>query len=969
MTGHAPISIGKKRRRQGAICEAQVKRIAVTSPSAQSTTALWHYWGKARPATDADAPFHLLAYHCLDVAAVGVAYLEAAPALRSWLTNALGLRSQESLVAWMSFWLCLHDLGKFSEAFQGQRPDLFKRLRGGDPTINYKVRHDTLGRAVWTELLEQVAVDESWLGPYTEDHLDGLRAWVRAVTGHHGQPPKSDRIHLAHHFDEAHDCSAILAFVNQVKALTLGDAQQLFPTTLDVDGFCQTSERLSWWIAGLAVLADWIGSNTDYFKYRDKPPVDGQLGDYWEHAQHCARRALAATGVLPAVAPSPTDLVTLFPKLAKPSPLQAWASDITLPAEPNLVMLEDVTGAGKTEAAVMLAHRMMSGGLASGFFIGLPTMATANAMYDRIASVFERLFGKDASLALAHGQRNLVEAFARTVLRAGPAESDPTQRDESATARCTAWLADHNKRALIAAAGVGTIDQVMLGVLHSKHQSLRLLGLFRKVLIVDEVHACDAYMQRVLESLLEFHAYSGGCAILLSATLPMAMKQALLSAYARGRRLAVAEHAAPPPRIGSSDFPLATTWHSGIGAYVVEQALASRPEVCRSVAFRYVSEWHAVIDMIEAALAQGRCVCWMRNTVADALDAFDALRNRLDKNRIILFHARFALQDRLAIEQRVLDHFGPGSDAEKRRGRLVIATQVVEQSLDADWDVVVSDLAPIDRLIQRGGRLMRHVRDAAGNRLDQPGASDARGRPCLWVHGPAWTEAPPANWFKAALPKAASVYPHPGQLWLSAKALQTGQMCMPDDARSLIEGVFGVDASFPSTLDANANRAEGENLAARSQGGNNVIKLTAGYVRGNVIDWWSEAKTPSRLGEASTTVMLACWQGDCLLPWVEHESPAAAWAYSSVRVPQRLIAQRASGSTPAREAALCAAEAELPGAGKWSVLLPLEPDSSGAWRGRAMTAEQKSRPARACEWTYATATGLMPLKSQQEDNE
>lgn len=932
-------------------------------------SAFWNYWGKARPVEGSAAAFHLLPYHCLDVAAVGAAYLDAAPGMRRWLCDKLGAASEADLVAWLSFWLCLHDLGKYAEAFQSQRPDLFQRLRGRSPRLEYNVRHDTLGRVVWTELLEQIAVDEEWLGPCTEDHDRGLRAWVHAVTGHHGQPPKVDRIRFEHHFDKTEDRAAIVAFVGQVKSLTLGAVQPLLHTQFDADDFCDASERLSWWIAGLAVLADWIGSNTEHFKYRDRPPADGRLEDYWEHAKRCAQRALTATGVLPPLAPNRAGLTTLFPKLAKPSPLQAWASDCPLPTGPAFVMLEDVTGAGKTEAALMLAHRLMSSGLADGFFIGLPTMATANAMYGRIAEVFGRLFGDDASLALAHGQRSLVEAFAKTVLRAGPAEGDATQHDETATARCTAWLADHNKRALIAAAGVGTIDQAMLGVLHSKHQSLRLLGLFRKVLIVDEVHACDPYMQRVLESLLEFHAYSGGCAILLSATLPQGMKQSLLGAYARGRRLALAARAAPPPRIESSDFPLATVWHSGSGARASEQPLASRPEVCRSVALRYASERQAVMGMIEGALAQGRCVCWMRNTVADALDAYDDLCNRISASRITLFHARFALEDRLAIEEGILKRFGPHSAAELRRGQLVIATQVVEQSLDADWDVVVSDLAPIDRLIQRAGRLQRHVRDAAGNRLGEPGARDQRGEPCLWVHGPAWSEAPPANWFKAAFPKAAAVYPHHGQLWLTAKALQAGRMRMPEDARRLIEGVFYAAATFPAELDANASRAEGDDLAARSQGGANVIKLTQGYTRGAVIDWWSEARTPSRLGEASTTVVLARWVGNRLLPWVEHASATAAWAYSSVRVPQRSIAQRSPGSTPTQEAALCAAEAAMPGAGKWSVLLPLQQGTGGDWQGSAMTAEQTRRPARSGEWTYASTTGLMPTKTQEEDTE
>lgn len=930
-------------------------------------SSFWCYWGKAKPPDGSSVSMHLLPYHCLDVAAVGSAYLASAPGFRSWLAAELGVASEDDLMAWLSFWLCLHDLGKFSEAFQGQRADLFETLRSRPPRMPYAERHDTLGWVAWRELLEQPAIEEAWLGPQTEDYLQGLDAWVRAVTGHHGQPPKSDPIPFGQHFDRVQDSASIVAFVGAAKALLLQDRRPMLHTTLGTDEFCEASQRLSWWIAGLAVLADWIGSNTDFFAYRDQPPADGRLGDYWQHALQRAALALDACGVSPCKPALPASLTALFPGITHPSPLQSWAASEPLGPEPSLVMLEDVTGAGKTEAAVMLAHRMMAADRADGFFIGLPTMATANAMYGRVVEVFQCLFGNDASLALAHGQRNLVEAFAATVVRAGPVEGDRTQRDESASARCTAWLADHNKRALMAAAGVGTIDQAMLSVLHSKHQSLRLLGLFRKVLIVDEVHACDSYMQRVLESLLEFHAFAGGSAILLSATLPQAMKQALLKAYVRGRGLARGLRSPPQPAVNAMDFPLATHWHETMGQQVREQPLASRPQVCRSVGLRYLADRQAVDDMIDAALSSGRCVCWMRNTVADALEAFEAWRPRVVGDRLTLFHARFALADRLAIESDILQRFGKDSGAEQRRGQLVIATQVVEQSLDADWDVVVSDLAPIDRLIQRAGRLQRHVRDADGNRMREDGASDARGEPCLWVHAPAWTESPARGWYKAAFPKGAAVYPNHAHLWLTAKLLQAGRLRMPEDARDWIESVFGEKAAAPPQLAANADRAEGDNLAARSQGGANVVKLGSGYVRSDVIDWWSEARTPSRLGEASTAVVLARWHGDELLPWAALDRPAVAWAYSSVRVPERLIALRCNGETAVREAALLEAEALMPGAGKWSVLLPLEQGTDGVWRGRAMTAEGRHQSARVCDWTYSASGGLMPAKTDQQE--
>src|SRR5690606_26506584 len=143
---------------------------------------------------------------------------------------------------------------------------------------------------------------------------------------------------------------------------------------------------------------------------------------------------------------------------------------------PQIYLMEDVTGSGKTEAALTLTHRLMAHGVADGFFIGLPTMATANAMYGRIADVYRKLFAGDASLVLAHGRKTLVEDFAASIIEPGQDEGDARQGDESATRRCLRWLADHNKRALLAPAGVGTVDQALLGALQSKHQSLRLLG-------------------------------------------------------------------------------------------------------------------------------------------------------------------------------------------------------------------------------------------------------------------------------------------------------------------------------------------------------------------------------------------------------------------------------------------------------------------------------------------------------------
>ena len=917
-----------------------------------SESSCFSYWGKAKPASEEAEQYHLLPYHCLDVAAVAYAYIGRNPAYQQHLMAATGIDTENQLKQWLAFWVALHDLGKFSEAFQGQRPDLFASLRGRpvNAAKSYRLRHDSLGMLYWRDVLSEVAVDQRWFGAATGSLLDGLDCWARAVTGHHGQPPEASSDFWKQHFDKRDDRDAIAGFVSDLRNLFFSNGEVCIAENTDPTEFCRASRDVSWWVAGLTVLADWLGSNADYFPYCSSAMP---LADYWRYAKDQAEKALDASGVLPVKQRAELRFNELFPVIESPSPLQAWASAVPLESGAQLYMLEDVTGAGKTEAAVILAHRLMSSGCADGFFIGLPTMATANAMYGRIAQVYARLFAGNASLVLAHGQRNLVEAFADSVVPDGPPDTDCAQRDDTATARCAAWLADHNKRALLAPAGVGTIDQALLAVLHSKHQSLRLLGLFRKVLVVDEVHACDAYMQGVLETLLEFHAQAGGSAILLSATLPGCMKQALLDAFSRGRN-------ADAPALQTDSltaFPLVTAWSACMPGKTLEAPIETRPDVRRQLAVRYVSEQLDVIAGINAALAAGKSVCWMRNTVADALDAHALFKGRLPDEKLTLFHARFTLYDRLLTEGKVLECFGKNSTPEQRTGRLVIATQVAEQSLDADWDMVVSDLAPIDRLIQRAGRLQRHPRDANGRRLSAAGELDQRGQPCLWVFGPVWTDDPAANWFKATFPKAAGVYPHHGQLWLTARTLQAGSFAMPDDARRLIEGVFGDEAEVPAGLQTNANQADGNGFAAASEAQQNTVKLSSGYERGG-IDWWSEAKTPSRLGEASMNVLLTRWDGGQLRPWVSGKH---GWAYSSVRVAERLIARTAVPEDAARKAVFDAVIESLPNKGQWSVLLALEQEGD-EWNGEAWRAPEE-RPEVLGRWQYSDEYGLREVRA------
>jgi CRISPR-associated endonuclease/helicase Cas3 len=908
------------------------------------------YWGKAMPVDHAIGPqYHPLPFHCLDVAATGRIYLQGHAALLGWMARQVGV-DKETLLNWVTFWLALHDVGKFATSFQNQRPELLQRLQGRASTKAYRgVRHDALGELLWrTHLL--IRADALGLGAQANRFASRIAPWVHAVTGHHGEPPDAGRATLQAHFD-ACDEAAAAAFVAEIRRLSPPDDALQALCSLPIEQAVRVAKTCSWWFAGVAVLADWLGSNTAFFPYAGEKRA---LPDYWrDSALPQARRAVDAAGVLPQPAARGSRLQDIFTRerISVLTPLQAWADTNELPAGPQLYLLEDVTGAGKTEAALTLAYRLMAQGEADGIFIGLPTMATANAMFERVIAVANRLFAPPArpSVVLAHGRRDLVGSFRAAVLHADRAEGDPRQADETASARCASWLADHNKKALLASVGVGTIDQALLAVLHARHQSLRLLGLFRKVLIVDEVHACDAYMQELLEALLEFHAAAGGSAILVSATLPKEMKRKLAAAFAAGRGW-------PAPELASHAYPLITRVDE---CSTTEYHVGTRPEVQRRVAVTYCSDRDQIIAEIRGAAAAGRCVCWVRNTVADAIEAWESIRRSDPELTYTLFHARFALGDRLAIEEDLRGAFGPMGDAARRRGRVVIATQVIEQSLDLDFDLMISDLAPIDRLIQRSGRQQRHTRAADGTPIR---GRDERGGARMIVFGPPWADRPAANWISAFFPRGAAVYPHAGRLWLTARELiARGGFSMPEDARILIETVYGPEAEFPVGLQARANDAEGRDWAAVNIAFAARLKIETGYARGNSGAWLADDAAPAlasedgwdlgaatRQGETTVNVRIARWENGACVPWCKGED---AWELSTVRVIARHIKEPVveAAQTPVLEAT----RDTLPDQGKWSMLLPFAAGADGVWRAQARDARGQLR-----HWIYDRTAGL-----------
>ncbi len=833
------------------------------------------YWGKAGE----EAEHHPLHYHQLDVAAVGMTLIDDLPRLADRLAE-LGALEPQLLRRWIGFFLAIHDLGKFSSAFQQLRKDLFP-VQGHQ--YFYGIRHDTLGHLAWRKLFEDNRRLTDLLAAWDdqEDPIELIDTWVQCVTGHHGQPPSLQSAPISDYFSEK-DQSAMRLWVEFASDLFLTEPAPRITTSLET--IEKNKADFSWYLAGFCTLADWLGSNREHFPYCTDTLSAQQYLD--RHAFPNARKAIASSGLLPVDTANFPGPRFLFDFLKEPTPLQTACLELPLGNGPQLHILEDVTGAGKTEAAFILLARMMAANQAQGAYIALPTMATANAMYSRTASVYRKLYRQDQttpSLVLAHGGRDLDRDFQRSLIHPFqlPDEGEYEKGEFDAEARCNSWLADNNKKALLAQIGVGTIDQALLAVLQSRHQSLRLLGLIGKVLIVDEVHASDDYMHTLLRELLSLHARTGGSAILLSATLPAAMRNELIDAFG-----GLVEKA--PSAQENLEYPLLTTVSpTNPPEY---QPVATRDAVRRNLEVSLLHDVEPTIEWVVKQAQEGRCIAWIRNTVDNAVEAWQWLSEKLGEDRVTLFHARFAMGDRLDIEQDVLSAFGPDSTARMRTGRVVVATQVIEQSLDLDFDEMVSDLAPIDLLIQRAGRLQRHLRDRDGNRL---GGSecDHRPPPCLRVLAPSPDEDCDDRWIRRLLPGTGAVYPDHGRLWLTAKEIMVrGKIRIPEDLRGLIESIYAESAvdNIPESLARSNARAEGKALSDRSVARLNAIKPATGYACCDG-QWADESKAPTRLGEPTITIRLSRWQDGVISPWCGQG--ANAWPLSEVKIAARLFSE------------------------------------------------------------------------------
>ncbi|MBQ9010867.1 MAG: CRISPR-associated helicase Cas3' [Clostridia bacterium] len=579
----------------------------------------------------------------------------------------------------------VHDLGKDIAVFQeflyagmdGEWQEKARKKGFPSPSPELRGKHDPKHAVASAVLLEQA----------------GCPAAVVEIAGaHHGTPRADSRTNRAEYqldMLQDHYYGKSTSFYRETQRELLDWAREEagIARLSDLPFPTQGAEMI---LSGLLVMADWIASNTYYF------PLIG-IGEEPDESLYPAR---IETGIRRLRLPDywhPSDERNVeklcrerfsFPK---PNEIQEAAGEIAGGlCKPGIMIIEAQMGRGKTEAALLAAEMMARQSGRGGLFFGLPTQATANGLFPRIVSWAGHQESQGLiSIRLAHGMAQFNSLFMSIATNVGA--------DDASGLVVHEWFRG-GKQALLSDYVIGTVDQVLLASLMRQHVMLRHLGLATKVIIVDECHAYDAYMNVYLMRTLAWLGTYGVPVVILSATLPCGTRSRLVDAYLNRQR-----QTDEASWRTSEQYPL-ITWTDGGEVFQKAVPLLDEPtqvEIHRTTDDR-------IGPILRERLAEGGCAGIICNTVARAQQLYAELQT-VFPGEMLLFHARFLTEDRAEIEQRLLRYLGkPVNNNDRPRRLIVVGTQVLEQSLDIDFDLLMTDLCPMDLILQRIGRLHRH---------------------------------------------------------------------------------------------------------------------------------------------------------------------------------------------------------------------------------------------------------------------
>ncbi|MCS6883975.1 MAG: CRISPR-associated helicase Cas3' [Acidobacteriota bacterium] len=700
-----------------------------------ATHLLLRFWAKTtHDKINYPKAFHPLLCHMIDVAAVTQTMWDKvlSTALKERISCALGLTSitgieqTGKIVSWIAG---LHDLGKASPPFahrytEQQIHQIYQGTKFERAQLPLPPPKQAPHGYVTAIALERILTDFGFGWKLAEK--------MGIITGsHHGKFPNSSEIKdIEGNDSKLGGKSWKTARLELAKVLH----EVLCVPTLTLDPKLDIDNASALILAGLVSVADWIGSNTEFFKCKvtdqaNIPQID--LYSYKEEAFNNARAALSKLGWLDQPeAIYHKRFCELFPNIVKNNLQDTVETLAEKLRSPGIVVIEAPMGEGKTEAAMFLADFWNATLKQRGIYFALPTQATSNQMFSRVKNFLAARYPHEkVLLQLLHGHASLSAEF-ETLLKQhekllSMSEIYADEQTHSCLASVVAaeWFT-HRKRGLLAPFGVGTVDQALLAVLQVQHVFVRLFGLAHKTVIIDEVHAYDAYMSVLLERLLNWLATLGSPVILLSATLPADKRNSLVKAYLKGLSEEGSWHT-------SGSYP-SITWATkqDIGTIEIRTSQQKLINLC-SVTLESLGE------ALKEALADGGCVAVICNTVERAQEVFLKLRQHFPGTsndslpEVDLLHARFLYTDRAKRELRCLIRFGKeNSSVVDSQGKehpvirpkraILVATQVIEQSLDLDFDLMISEHAPVDLLLQRAGRLHRHVRKQRPQRLSEP---------------------------------------------------------------------------------------------------------------------------------------------------------------------------------------------------------------------------------------------------------
>ncbi|MDY4032447.1 MAG: CRISPR-associated helicase Cas3' [Pyramidobacter sp.] len=687
-----------------------------------SQNELSKVWGKFDVESGKKQP---LIAHLTDVAAVFEQIMNG-PLFQRHFQRVLGQPLSETLRERLCVLALWHDYGKISPKFQLKYREKIEKLKK-KTSINHidtAFNLSSIGyKEIWDELLN---VMHFWENEEQKDILDNYLTWV--ILAHHGAVFTQKR------YQKVQDNSSENYWEKNVKDVKNLDPKEAlrelaalsklwYPLAFNADGGLPEEPFFQHFFAGTLMLADWMASDRSLFPYCGECDAQGERRPSPEEEDSLAYSRRQAKKVLASLVWTLDDKrPAQVPDFEKqfgfsPNGIQQAIDKLALNPDGGLYILEAETGSGKTEAALRLYTRLLAAGYVDGLYFANPLRFAATQLFERMVKFSASSFGK-GQIPVTLAVPGYLRVNDSEGLRVGRFEVDWRELND----RAVGWYAEQPKRFLASPIASGTIDQAFMAGLRIPHAHMRAAALQRSLLVIDEVHSSDAYMSVLICGLIELFRRVGGHVLLMSATLGSESTERYLKVWnetgaqrpqqTKTKRLPLAETLAVPyPLLTSSaEPPLAA-------------ASPSRGKSVRMQRSPVQQDPRAVAQLAAQCAApsgeKGPCILILRNSVRQARRTFRELRKILPAEKIFsvndiptLHHSRYSPEDRRLLDREVERRFGKEFVPldQLRDCCVLVATQTLEQSLDVDFDLIITDLCPADVLLQRIGRLFRHQR-------------------------------------------------------------------------------------------------------------------------------------------------------------------------------------------------------------------------------------------------------------------